>query len=246
MPDNRHRKEFVKLLESIKPEKNTYDVFSDWLILAAAGLYAWKKDPKVESEYMEVAKNYSKEDLDKHTQLLMITVNALEEKDQDFLGEIFIDGEYTNDRKAQFFTPFHISELMAEINFGDTDFPKDKVCTVYDPCCGSGVMLVASISVMKKRKIDFQRDVFFLGTDIDARCARMAYIQLSLLGAPAVITCGNTLTKETFWERETFFYHFSGMDFRLRNSEETKEAEKPKEPERIITVSKDYFQGELF
>jgi Type I restriction-modification system methyltransferase subunit len=242
MPDN-NRKEFIKILESIKPSKNAYEIFSDWLILAAATLYTWKKDPKVESEYMEIAKNYSKEELDKHAQLLAITVNALEEKEQDFLGEIFIDGEFSNDRTAQFFTPFHISELMAEINIGDNDIPKNKVFTVYDPCCGSGVMLVASISVMKKRKIDFQHDVFFLGTDIDAKCARMTFIQLSLLGAPAVVICGNTLTKETFWERETFSYYLSGMNFRLRKSENTEEN---KEPEKTITLSKDYIQRELF
>jgi len=232
------KKEFIKILESIKPSKNAYEVFSDWLVLAAAALYAWKRDERVENEYAEVARHYSKEELEKHSQLLAITVNALEEKGRDFLGEIFTLGEFTNDRKAQFFTPYNVSQMMAEMIIGDGELPENKVCKVCDPCCGGGGMLVAAISVMKERGFNYQRNAFFMGTDIDARCARMTFIQLSLLGAPAIIVCGNSLTNETFWERETIGYYMAGMNFRLRNSDEPEEI-------KIIPLN-DCAQGELF
>jgi hypothetical protein len=58
MVDN--KKEFMKILENIKPSKNAYEVFSDWLVLAAAALYAWKKDKRVENEYKESGKNLLK------------------------------------------------------------------------------------------------------------------------------------------------------------------------------------------
>lgn len=44
----------------------------------------------------------------------------------------------------------------------------------------------------------------------------MTFIQLSLLGVPAVIHCMNTLSMKTFWHRETIGYHIAGMDSRLR------------------------------
>ena len=231
-----HKEEFIKILESIKPSKNAYEVFADWLVLAAAGFYAWKKDKLVEKEYKEIAKNYSKEDLDKHAQLLAITVEALEEDDeQDFLGEIFIDGEFRNKKKAQVFTPFHVSKMMSKMIIGSDNLPKNDVLKIYDPCCGSGVMLIAAISVLRDYGFNYQHNAFFIATDIDARCARMTYIQLSLLGVPAVIICGNTLTKETFWERETIGYIMSGMNFKLRNSEKKKEQKNFKTGEKRKT-----------
>ena len=84
-----HGKDFINLLGKIKPSKHDYEVFSDWLVMAAASLYAWKKDQAVEEEYMQIVKQYTKEEHEKHTQLLALVVNALEEAEQDFLGEVF-------------------------------------------------------------------------------------------------------------------------------------------------------------
>jgi type I restriction-modification system DNA methylase subunit len=254
-----HAQDFIKLLDKIKPSKHRHDIFNDWLIIASASLYApWKKDQGVEEEYLETAKQYTADELQQLAQLLVITVNALEEKEHDFLGEVFTLGELTNSRTGQFFTPFHVSCLMAEIAIGDNECQKNRVIRICDPCCGAGGMLVAGISVMKKRGINYQQDVFFLGTDIDPRCARMTFIQLSLLAAPAVIICGNSLTNETYWHRETIGYHMAGMDFRLRaesvldlmSKPELQEAEllEEKTEEKVINLppGRAYVQGELF
>jgi type I restriction-modification system DNA methylase subunit len=213
---NQYGKDFIKILDNLRPSKHAYEVFNDWLIMAAASLYApWKKDQAVEEEYMQIAKQYTGEELDKHGQLLAITVNALEETGQDFLGEVFTMAELANSRTGQFFTPYHISYMMAEMIIGENEFPKNRVCRINDPTCGAGGMLIAGAMVMKKRDFNYQQDALFIGQDIDARCARMAYIQLSLLGIPALIICGNTLTFETYWQRETIGYHMAGMEFRL-------------------------------
>jgi len=49
---NDNKKEFLKILENINPSKNAHEVFTDWLVLAAAGLHAWKRDESVEKEYL--------------------------------------------------------------------------------------------------------------------------------------------------------------------------------------------------
>jgi type I restriction-modification system DNA methylase subunit len=249
-------KEFVKLLENLKPSKHSYEVFSDWLVMAAATLYAWKKDQAVEDEYNNIAKQYTKEEIEKHAHLLAITVDALEEREQDFLGEVFTFGGYTNDRNGQFFTPYNISKMMADMIIGENDLPEYRVCKINDPTCGAGGMLIAGAMVLKERGFNYQRDALFIGQDIDARCARMAFIQLSLLGVPAVIHCMNTLSMKTFWHRETIGYHIAGMDSRLRAEallgkirelEQSVPAQIEEEkPAEINLPKRELVQGELF
>jgi len=251
---SQHGENFIKILDHIKPSKHAYEVFSDWLVLASASLYAWKKDERVEREYTEVAKQYTKEELDKHAELLGLTVNALEEKEQDFLGEVFSMEGLTNSKNGQFFTPYHISKLMAEMGIEKERLPKDRIWKLNDPSCGSGGMLIAMAMALKEYEFDFQHDALFIGQDIDARCARMAFIQLSLLGVPAVIYCMNTLTMQEYWYRETIGYHLVGMEFRLRAekmidiTKNLEQAEVELEPNKLVLGNpcKKVLQGELF
>ncbi len=250
----RHTQDFIKILEKLCPSRGVHETFSDWLMLAAASLYSWKKDPAAEAEYFQTAKNYTDEELEKHGQLLAITVDALDRKEQDFLGEIFSEINLTNPRTGQFFTPYSISLLSAKIILGS--FPENRICRINEPACGSGGMVIASIEVMKERGFDFQHNAYFVCQDIDGRCARMTYIQLSLLGAPAVIICGNTITQQTYWYRETIGYHISGMDLRLRlenmldiirKTQAAPAEDKEEKPPMKITMPRgELVQGELF
>jgi len=248
---NQYVKDFLKLLDNIKASKQRYEVFNDWVTMTAATLYSWKNDKAVEEEYLEIAKQYSEEELKKHGQLLGITVEALEKIEQDFLGEVFTFGELTNTKRGQFFTPYNISRMMATMIVGEKNQNKNRVIRINDPTCGAGGMLVAAAFAMKDHEINYQQDAYFVGQDVDGRCARMTFIQLSLIAAPALIICGNTLSMETYWKRETIGYHLSGMDFRLRaeamldfitnlNSPEEK---KEKVMTKVITAP---VQGELF
>jgi len=187
---------FIKLLDKIRPSKHRFEIFSDWLVLASSALYSWEKDKDVEDEYMQIVKIYNASELDKLNQLLAVTVEALEEKEHDFLGEIF-------------------TLFMAELGIGENICEKGRPLQISDPCCGSGRLLIACALALKERGINYQKDAFSVGTDIDHRCARMAFIQLNLLAVPALIVCGNTLTSKIFWQRETIGYHISGMDYRL-------------------------------
>jgi type I restriction-modification system DNA methylase subunit len=258
---NPRANDFIKILENLSPSKHRHEVFSDWLTLSAAALYTWKNDKAVEEEYLHIAKNYTPEELAKHSQLLAITVEALEEMEGDFLGEVFTNAELTNSRSGQFFTPYHVSYLMAEVSMAEKEFPQDRICRINDPCCGAGGMLIAGAMVMKNRGFNYQQNALFIGQDIDARCARMAFIQLSLLAMPALIICGNTLTGASYWQRETFGCYLSGMEFRLNIeaikklatdkpvpeiAEEKPELTKPVEIELVSSPNKELVQGELF
>jgi len=220
-----HVRDFIKELNQIRYSKNGYELFNDFLTLTAATLYLWKKDKKVEEEYMSVANQYTKEELLKFGKLFDITIDALtENQEQDFLGDVFQFGEYNNGEKGQFFTPYHLTRFMAEALIGKEK--KDRMFRLTEPSCGSGAMMIAAANVLKKRGFNYQVDSFFVGIDIDPRCARMAYIQCSLLSIPAVIVCGNALSNEVFWERETFMFFMTGMRYRLKAEDLILEREK--------------------
>lgn len=58
--------------------------------------------------------------------------------------------------------------------------------TIADPCSGSGVMLVAAMSVLPAWLLNFGL-VEFHATDNDARCCRMAHVNLMLHGAASYV-----------------------------------------------------------
>jgi type I restriction-modification system DNA methylase subunit len=251
-----YSKTFIAKLNGISHSRNSYETFNDFIYLASASLYSWKKDDQVEKEYMDIAKNYSVDELSKMSELLYILIGAFEKSEHgDFLGKVFMNLEYADKRNGQYFTPYHVSYLAAKMIIQEKEFPENRLCKISDPCCGSGGMLIAGAKIMEKRGFNYQHDALFIGQDIDHRCARMAFIQLSLLGIPAIIICGNTLTSACYWKRETIGYHIAGMDFRLhwedalnkiKELETATENQKPVEIKLTTPFRKEHIQGELF
>jgi type I restriction-modification system DNA methylase subunit len=261
-----YSKTFIAKLNDVSYSRNPYETFNDFIYMAASALYSWKKDEQVEKEYSDVAKNYSVDELSKMSELLFILTEALEqlqdiEENGDFLGRIFMSLDYGDKRNGQFFTPYNVSYMMAQMMIGEKEFPQNRICKISDPCCGAGGMLIASAMVMMRRGLNYQRDAYFVGQDIDARCVRMAFIQLSLLGVPAILICGDTLAMKCYWQRETIGYYFADIPQRIRM-----EAlidiicilESPRPEKRLLETEpidvkmpsleerKKYLQGELF
>ena len=67
--------------------------------------------------------------------------------------------------------------------------------TASDPACGAGAMLIAFANAAKRHGINYQKHVLFVSQDIDRTAAMMCYIQMSLLGCPAVVVIGDSLTR---------------------------------------------------
>ena len=104
----------------------------------------------------------------------------------DLLGEFF-QQELSRGRSGQFFTPFHICQMMAEI----TRAEETKPSTVLDPCCGSGRMLLA---FGKNAKMPH----CYYGVDIDPVCTKMAAINLFLNGLQGEVICADALLPDDF------------------------------------------------
>jgi type I restriction-modification system DNA methylase subunit len=211
---------FLSLLKSIDRSKRESEIFSDLIIMASAALYSWKRDEKVENQYLEKAKGYNKEQLGKFAELIAYITIALTEEEKDFLGGIYQHLNMGNKKLSQHFTPQRISDAMAEITLQPEVKPKPgKVTTILDPCCGSGVMLISAVKVLKMQSEKNIEHALFVGQDIDTLCAHMTFIQLSLLGVPAIVKCGDTLSGEVIWYRETLWYHTYKIEEKLEKED---------------------------
>ena len=154
--------------------------------------------------------------------LLAITVHALELDGTDFLGRIYMSQEIGNDSAGQFFTPNTVAELMARMGMGDVKAAVAReACgyiTINDPACGGGVMLLASIDECLAQGVNPATQICVYAQDIDSNCVHMTYIQLSLVGVPAMVIHGNSLSNEEWgrWFTPVWYLHRFGSKERKR------------------------------
>lgn len=212
-------KEFTSALVALDRSKNISTVFLDFLTLSMCSLaQPFYRSQNLEQRYKNTICNYTKEQAEEFSKLLALLISALEEKHQDFLGQIFSNLNLGNSNKGQFFTPYHVSKMMAEINFIDLKNEVDNkgFITLAEPCCGSGGMIIAYAETMKEKGYNYQHQLYVEAVDIDEICFKMAYIQLSLYGIPAKVVRGDSISLRFFEVLYTPFYFLSNFEYKLR------------------------------
>lgn len=205
-------KELVKALRSVSCSHAIYEVFQDWLAVSAIAIsnaVDWRQQKRREEVYIEIIQKYTKAEQEKLAEAFAELVRALQHEQSmhgptDILGQVFHALELHSKYKGQFFTPPHVCELMGMMTLnGDNltqTIEKKGYITVCEPCIGSGGMILGAAKAMANQKLNYQTQMLVTGIDIDIKCVQMAYLQLSLLGIPAVIIHGNSLTDEE-WSR---------------------------------------------
>ena len=118
----------------------------------------------------------------------------------DFLGQVVVELELSSQHMGQFFTPYDVSRMMAEMTFDTVDeiIAEQGFVTVQEPACGAGGMIIAAADVIEAKGFDIGRQLYVDATDISPMCFKMSYLQASLRGIPAMIRRGNTLSREMF------------------------------------------------
>ena len=93
-------------------------MFKDLLTLRTCAIITqpFYRSDEIEQIYLETVNRYTKEQADEFSKLLAFLIGALTEKHQDFLGQVYMQLNLGNSAKGQFFTPYHISQFMSEIN----------------------------------------------------------------------------------------------------------------------------------
>lgn len=215
--------EFIKLFRSLSQRFHPWEMWNDFITMFACAISnAVDKGhfDKREELYMKAIKKYNAQEREVFPQLAAEVVMALEKNpEQDFLGSVYMALNLGMKKAGQFFTPYHVCQLMADITIGNL-LPQVKehgYITINDCACGAGATLIAGIHsarrVLEKENLNWQNHILVTAQDIDFTTALMCYIQLSLLGCAAYIKIGNSLTdpmrkndsKENYWYTPMYF-----------------------------------------
>lgn len=205
---NNRQKEFVKEYESLCHRNNRHQVWQDFVYMAAAAIsnsIDKRHADQREEQYISIIKKYTRAEMEVFPQLFALIVAGMEEyPDQDFLGELYMQLNLGNSHAGQFFTPYSICKLMAEMAI-DMEQVREAIhqqgyFSVNDPACGAGATLVAVAMMFREAReikgmeINYQQQALFIGQDIDYTVGLMCYIQLSLLGCAGYVRIGNSLS----------------------------------------------------
>lgn len=207
--------DIIKLLDTGSYKVGKHELLSDVFqcgAIAIANKFDRRQAKKREETYLSIIKKYDKDTQQLITEIFAeISVLLLSQIDMgfdDYLGELYMLSETLNSKAGQFFTPYHVSKACAELSINKSIvneyIEKDKILTINEPACGAGGMIIAAIDILYNRyRLNYSRNVFVECSDIDQRCVHMTYLQLSLIGVPAIVYQRDTLTMKTWQKWET-------------------------------------------
>ena len=218
--------DIIKLLDTGSYKVGRHELLSDVFqcgAIAIANKFDKRQAKKREETYLSIIKKYDKDTQQLITEIFAeISVLLLSQIDMgfaDYLGELYMLSETSNSKTGQFFTPYHVSKLCAEMSINKNTvneyIEKDKILTLNEPSCGAGGMIIAVIDILYNRyRLNYSRNLFVECSDIDQRCVHMTYLQLSLVGVPAIVYQRDTLTMKTWQKWETPAYIMQHLRFK--------------------------------
>lgn len=215
-----HLKELSALLRDNARRHRLHRVFSDFCELAALAIsnsVDKRQYEAREARYLQVVGAYEPDEVARFPHMLAVLVNWLSCDFADCLGELFMSLELGDHYKGQFFTPYHVSALMAGLTVGDAraHIARQGFITVSEPASGAGGMLIAVAEAIQDQGLNYQQVMHATAVDVDLTAVHMTYIQLSLLHVPAVVVHGNTLALTEHGHWLTPAHVLGGWDRRL-------------------------------
>lgn len=240
-------KTLLTQLQTIGRNKHRYKVFEDFITISAISLHnaGLPQNSAVfkqyEKEYLDIIHTYEKADQKAFAHCLAILVNLMEKagKPKDILGQIYMDMDFGDAQQGQFFTPDHVSEMMAKMQM--TNLPqlleKQPFITATEPTCGAGGMLLALAGEVMNLGYRPEQHLWIQAIDISRVASLMCYIQLSLWHIPAQVIVGNSLTMEYREFLYTPAHRLFMWDIRLQHArKEQKSKNRINEPEESATT----------
>ena len=210
--------DIVKATEGLVGRKDYYGILSDMFEYTALSIAdAIKGTRNKGNNKIELYESWGdqKQKLEELKNMLVLFYAERVERGEfdDYLGKMYMMSNTSSSQAGQFFTPFNVSRLTAELSLIEHNL-NDPVITLNEPSCGSGGLVIAAAKELWDRGINYSERLFVECGDIDRRCVHMAYIQLSLLGIPAVIFQRDTLSLQTWDEWHTPALVFNWIKFR--------------------------------
>ena len=180
----------IKTIQSMIGKYGVYNIFEDWvrmIALAYANQIVFSE--KREEEYLEIMKKYDDAEHSKFYEMYAWLLEWSEEQMTDMLGYIYMHLELGSKAHGQFFTPYHVCQMMAKMQKYD-----GKIIKVNEPSCGAGGNIIALAEALKEQGINYQQKMEVICQDIDTKAVYMTYVQMCLYGIPAIVYQANTLS----------------------------------------------------
>lgn len=143
-----YEREFVTRFKQLAYRHRPLEVWSDFVTMFACAISnSLDKQNFDEREklYLKIIKKYSKDEQTIFPELTATVVMSLDQNpEQDFLGHIYMNLGLGNKSTAQFFTPYHICQLMADVTMSNivNEIKEKGYISISDPCCGGGALLI--------------------------------------------------------------------------------------------------------
>lgn len=213
--------ELARRFREMSHRHSLWQVFADFNEMAAISLARldWTQQQAREDRYLQIVKAYEPEELAIFPEILGGLALQLEAEMRDVLGQTFHELELHNKWAGQFFTPYDVSRMLAQMTMSDglqEIIAANGFITAQEPACGSGGMAIAMAHALKDQEINYQQHLHVTAIDVDLKCVHMAFVQLSLLHVPAVVVHGNTLSLETWSAWYTPAHILGGWSRKLR------------------------------
>lgn len=190
-----YKEEIIKNINKLSGKYSTYEIFADWVQMQALCISqtVWYL-AKREIQYLDIAKKYSDEEIKIMCEMNGLLTLAFEDSMDDVLGSIYMSREMGSSKLGQFFTPYHICQLLARtLYIGDVE--KQGYMYINEPSTGAGGNIIAYCEYLKDKGYNYQTQVNVTAQDLDYKAVYMSYVQFSLLGIPAIVVQGNTLSE---------------------------------------------------
>lgn len=197
---------FVKQFEKVSRGQNYYETWSAFVSTLSAFIASasmndcqWLID-KAESLMGSIVCSR-----DEMSELHNACVEAFEEEPgQDLLGDAYMRLGIGSKENGQFFTPYHLSRMMADMGLERENVTKlvgqHGYVTVNDPAAGGGANLIAAANALRSWGINYQESALFYAQELSENTALMCYVQMSLLGMPGIVEIGDTLRMDYRFE----------------------------------------------
>lgn len=227
--NNQRIDKLLKLLDKFSSRHHRHEILADCFEIWAICISNMVDKPNFnvrEQKYLDIVKKYDKNDLDLISQMFaevwVLLSSMPTEGFDDYLGQLYMLSDIGNKKAGQFFTPYSVSKLSAEITFENAEKLKQDIITIYEPSCGSGGMILAAADTLQNiHKINYAAHTFVVAGDIDSRCVHMCYVQLSLAGIPAIVEQRDALTMELtggVWKTPAYIFQYSRFRHILEGS----------------------------
>lgn len=209
-------------LRDLASRRALWTIWSDFLLLSSCSISnavdVHHRDER-EAAYMQCIGGYSTEEANRFAELFAQLTLALEASPTDILGTLHQRLELHKSRDGQYFTPWNVAECMAKMSLHDAKHLVEErgFIRAAEPCVGSGVMMIALAAAMQEEGINYQQHLCVTAVDTDITSVHMAYLQFSLLGIPAEVIHGNSLSGETWSHWLTPLYIMHGFWYRQQH-----------------------------